>query len=48
VGILRLERGKDAIKHPDGKKKDAEYGAVLWVQFTAGRPRRPNNNENYG
>jgi cobalt/nickel transport protein len=34
-GFSALNEDKDAIKHPDGKKKDAEYGAVLWVQFTA-------------
>jgi cobalt/nickel transport protein len=33
-GFSALNEDKDAIKHTDGKKKDAEYGAVLWVQFT--------------
>jgi cobalt/nickel transport protein len=33
-GFSALNEEKNAIKHPDGKKKDAEYGAVLWVQFT--------------
>jgi cobalt/nickel transport protein len=34
-GFSALNEEKQAIKHPDGTKKDAEYGAVLWVQFTA-------------
>ena len=33
-GFSALNDDKNAIKHTDGKKKDAEYGAVLWVQFT--------------
>ncbi len=33
-GFAALSTEKQAIKHPDGKKKDAELGAVLWVQFT--------------
>jgi cobalt/nickel transport protein len=33
-GFSALNDDKNAIKHTDGTKKDAEYGAVLWVQFT--------------
>ncbi|MDD3580163.1 MAG: DUF4198 domain-containing protein [Desulfobacca sp.] len=33
-GFSALNEEKNAIAQPDGKKKDAEYGAVLWVQFT--------------
>jgi cobalt/nickel transport protein len=33
-GFAALTEEKQAIQHTDGKKKDAEYGAVLWVQFT--------------
>jgi len=33
-GFSALNMEKNAITQPDGKKKDAEYGAVLWVQFT--------------
>ena len=33
-GFAALMEDKQAIQHTDGKKKDAEYGAVLWVQFT--------------
>lgn len=33
-GFAALMEEKQAIQHTDGKKKDAEYGAVLWVQFT--------------
>jgi cobalt/nickel transport protein len=33
-GFSALKEDQDAIKHTDGTKKDAEYGAVLWVQFT--------------
>jgi len=33
-GFSALNDDKDAIKHIDGTKKDAEYGAVLWVRFT--------------
>jgi cobalt/nickel transport protein len=33
-GFSALNQEKQIIPHPDGKKKDAEYGAVLWVQFT--------------
>jgi cobalt/nickel transport protein len=33
-GFSALNEEKNAIVHTDGKKKDAEYGAVLWVQFT--------------
>jgi len=33
-GFSALNEDKKAIVHTDGKKKDAEYGAVLWVQFT--------------
>ena len=29
-----LNDEKKAVKHTDGTKKDAEYGAVLWAQFT--------------
>ncbi|MFZ5452880.1 MAG: DUF4198 domain-containing protein [Thermodesulfobacteriota bacterium] len=34
-GFAALTTEKQAMKDKDGKKKDAEYGAVLWVQFTA-------------
>ena len=34
-GFSALNDDEKAIKHTDGTKKDAEYGAVLWVQFTA-------------
>ena len=34
-GFAALTTEKKAVKGKDGKKKDAEYGAVLWVQFTA-------------
>jgi cobalt/nickel transport protein len=34
-GFAALTTEKQAIKDKEGKKKDAEYGAVLWVQFTA-------------
>lgn len=33
-GFSALNTEKQAIKHTDGTKKDAEYGAVMWVQFT--------------
>ena len=33
-GFSALNEEKGAVKHTDGSKKDAEYGAVLWVQFT--------------
>lgn len=33
-GFAALMEEKQAIQHSDGKKKDAEYGAVLWVRFT--------------
>jgi len=33
-GFAALTTEKQAVKEKDGKKKDAEYGAVLWVQFT--------------
>jgi cobalt/nickel transport protein len=33
-GFAALTEEKNAVVHTDGKKKDAEYGAVLWVQFT--------------
>ena len=33
-GFAALTTEKQAIPHQDGRKKDAEYGAVLWVQFT--------------
>ncbi len=33
-GFSALNEDEKAIKHTDGTKKDAEYGAVLWVQFT--------------
>jgi len=33
-GFSALNEEKNAVVHTDGKKKDAEYGAVLWVQFT--------------
>jgi cobalt/nickel transport protein len=34
-GFAALNEEKNAIQQKDGTKKDAEYGAVLWVQFTA-------------
>lgn len=34
-GFAALMEEKQAIPHSDGRKKDAEYGAVLWVQFVA-------------
>jgi cobalt/nickel transport protein len=34
-GFSALNEDKDAIPDKDGKKKDAEYGAVMWVEFTA-------------
>lgn len=33
-GFAALTTEKQAILDKEGKKKDAEYGAVLWVQFT--------------
>ncbi len=33
-GFAALAEEKDALRGPDGKKKKAEYGAVLWVEFT--------------
>lgn len=33
-GFAALTTEKQAIQDKDGKKKDTEYGAVLWVQFT--------------
>jgi len=33
-GFSALSEEKQAIPDKDGKKKDAEYGAVMWVQFT--------------
>jgi cobalt/nickel transport protein len=33
-GFAALNTEKQAIPDKDGKKKDAEYGAVMWVQFT--------------
>jgi cobalt/nickel transport protein len=33
-GFAALTTEQQAIPDKDGKKKDAEYGAVLWVQFT--------------
>jgi cobalt/nickel transport protein len=33
-GFSALNTEKQAIPDQDGKKKDAEYGAVIWVQFT--------------
>lgn len=33
-GFAALATEKQAIPGKDGKKKDAEYGAVLWVQFS--------------
>jgi cobalt/nickel transport protein len=33
-GFAALTTEKQAIPDKDGKKKDAEYGAVTWVQFT--------------
>ena len=33
-GFSAINEEKEAIRGPDGKKKKAEYGAVLWVQFT--------------
>jgi len=33
-GFSALNDEKQAIRDKDGKKKDAEYGAVLWTQFT--------------
>jgi len=32
-GFSVINEEKDALRGPDGKKKKAEYGAVLWVQF---------------
>ena len=32
-GFAALTEEKQVIPHADGTKKDAEYGAVLWVQF---------------
>jgi|UniRef100_A0A7V6DNS3 cobalt/nickel transport protein len=32
-GFAALTTEKQAISDKDGRKKDAEYGAVLWVQF---------------
>jgi cobalt/nickel transport protein len=32
-GFAGLAEEKNAIRHVDGKKKTAEYGAVLWVYF---------------
>ena len=32
-GFAAINVDKQAMEH-DGKKVDAEYGAVLWVQFT--------------
>ena len=34
-GFAALTTEKQAVKDKKGQKKDAEYGAVLWVQFTA-------------
>jgi len=34
-GFAALMEEKQAFPHSDGRKKDAEYGAVLWVQFVA-------------
>lgn len=33
-GFSAINTEKQAIRHTDGTKKDAEYGAVLWTQFT--------------
>jgi cobalt/nickel transport protein len=33
-GFSAINSEKQAIQHTDGTKKDAEYGAVLWAQFT--------------
>jgi cobalt/nickel transport protein len=33
-GFSALNEEKEAIRGPDGKKKTAEYGAVLWAEFT--------------
>jgi cobalt/nickel transport protein len=33
-GFAALAEEEGAIRGPDGKKKKAEYGAVLWVEFT--------------
>jgi cobalt/nickel transport protein len=33
-GFAALTTEKQAVPDKDGKKKDAEYGAVIWVQFT--------------
>lgn len=33
-GFSALSTAPKAIKHTDGKKKDAELGAVLWIQFS--------------
>ncbi len=33
-GFAALAEEKDAIRGPDGKPKKAEYGAVLWVEYT--------------
>ncbi len=32
-GFSALHTEKQAVRQPDGAKKDAEYGAVLWAQF---------------
>ena len=34
-GFAALMEEKQAIPHSAGRKKDAEYGAVLWVEFVA-------------
>ncbi len=33
-GFSAINEEKDALRGPDGKKKKAEYGAVMWVQFS--------------
>jgi cobalt/nickel transport protein len=33
-GFSAINEEQEAFRGPDGKKKKAEYGAVLWVQFT--------------
>ncbi len=44
-GFAALNEEKNAIADKDGKKKDAEYAAVLWVQFSewpaAAKPAAP-------
>ena len=46
-GFAALTEEKQAIQHTDGKKKDAEYGAVLWVQFTDWPGEMRGNTDQY-